>query len=422
MNKRERTLLFALLGLLICVGGYGMFYFLYQKPMEALDRRLADAEGEIQTKNLELAAGLKEREQIYQRNPHLKVWPKVSLPEMVVPAGKNKTPDETLKHLSQVQVDYQRYLSDLLRDSGFNPATINVSPRPVDNKSSPTIAGKGPLYTKLQFNVTASASLAAVVKMMERFHHDPLLQEVHTLTLDKPQTTVRKDNTGKPEDLTVNMTIEALLVTNAEPRAELKPTFDTKDKLAQAGDLHGGDRNYEDIVIKKNIFNGYRPGGGGGGGPSLIEDRKEVLKEVKLTTVNRTRLGRWEATLYHQGQGERDSESGLLVEHKLDDRVKTKFTINDRYENKVVAGEVALIDDHTIVIAVDGKYYRMVTGDFLSSALEKPLTDAEIKDLGLKPLVVKAEPEKEKDKKPEPEKSESAKKPEPKPEAEEPDQ
>src|SRR5262249_61187198 len=98
------------------------------------------------------------------------------------------------------QREYAPYLTDLLRQADFAPGTLSVAPRPIDTKSSPTLPGKGPVYTKLVFNVQARGSLESLVRMMEHFYRTNLLQQIKVFTVQKPATTRTNQ---KPRDLAI---------------------------------------------------------------------------------------------------------------------------------------------------------------------------------------------------------------------------
>src|SRR6266852_2955258 len=110
MNKRERTLLVVLLALLIAVGGWAGYYFAYRKPMDALEARIARAQEGYGKDSREIELSNAEIEQIFKRNPHLRQWQVISLPDYKPPTDKTRTPEEVAKHLKDVQGTYGSYL------------------------------------------------------------------------------------------------------------------------------------------------------------------------------------------------------------------------------------------------------------------------------------------------------------------------
>jgi len=69
--------------------------------------------------------------------------------------------------------DYEKWLTNLLQEQGF--AGLTVTAKPVDLKSGVTATGAAatkavPVYAKLGFSVTGRASLANLVKLLEKFY------------------------------------------------------------------------------------------------------------------------------------------------------------------------------------------------------------------------------------------------------------
>ena len=88
-----------------------------------------------------------------------------------------------------VQVDYQRFLNNLVVKSGFSPSSIKVMPAAADRKGGPTLSGKTPAYTRMTFTVQAQGRLDAVERMLGDFYKAPLLHQVRNLTLTARTTT-----------------------------------------------------------------------------------------------------------------------------------------------------------------------------------------------------------------------------------------
>ena len=82
-----------------------------------------------------------------------------------------------------VQVDYQRFLNNLVVKSGFTPSSIKVSAAAADRKGGPILSGKTPAYTRMTFTVQAQGRLDAVERMLGDFYKAPLLHQVRNLTL-----------------------------------------------------------------------------------------------------------------------------------------------------------------------------------------------------------------------------------------------
>ena len=159
------------------------------------------------------------------------------------------------------------------------------------------------------------------------------------------------------------MTVEALLVNGAEVRDTLFPagTGPRPRVLAEPA------RNY--LGLKdKDMFFGTTPA------ERLSEDRIDVLKFVKLTTLSNNGR-RWEAYLYDQGRG--GSEKMLTA------TTLTDFTIYDKYDTVVLEGTVVHIDERQLIFQARGQYYRLRCGDFLYPAVNNPISEQEVRSLGL---------------------------------------
>jgi hypothetical protein len=224
--------------------------------------------------------------------------------------------------------------------------------------------------------------------MLREFYKAPLLHQVRSLTMGVASNAPGAGGRRGPAQegtLDVNMTVEALLVTGAEERAALLPSqlaFEPR-VLAEPG------RDYGKMSLK-NMFTGAQTQE-----PSRreAEEPADVLRFVKLTTIfyNADRK-RWEASLYDQASGptrttEQDddgvSRSKVIWETQLNTRILNQLKIFDRYKNAVLDAKVVHIDEGQLVFKADGKFYRLRCGDTIHPAIEKPLSAAEVKELGL---------------------------------------
>jgi hypothetical protein len=356
MNQRERFLTVGLLALIVLGGGAFLFHFLFWQPLENLKSRIASVRRELDTKEKERDTLEKERQKILHVDPRLGEWRKISLPE-----SPGRTPDEINRQIPAVGVKYEQFLSRLLRRNGF-ASSLTVSSKAPDSKSSPTLPGRGPMYTRLGFSVTGQAPYEAVVKALKEFHDANLLHEVRTLSLIKPET---RRQGGREGDLEVKMDVEALLVAGADKRSadDLLPDS-TKTPKPQV--LAG--RQYEDLMAH-NVFLGRSVS------TQLTEDRREVLGTVKLTSLINSG-DRWEGYLLEWRRGKKET------------KIKTsagwnEFVIRDLYKNVVLKAKVIRLDDRDVLFQADGKFYRLHLGQDLYTALETPLKEEEVKSLGL---------------------------------------
>jgi hypothetical protein len=368
MTARERVLATGVLSVVVLLGGGMLFHLFVYTPLSELQNRVTTAKQDLLTKEGERDKERRDKERLLKLNPRLTEWKRLSLP-----AAPQRTPEElrngiTLeeskkRHLNRVQGDYAQYLESLLRRSGFNGASISITPRVVENTKpgqSRTAAARDPLFTRLAFSVTGRARLEAVTQALEEFYKTNLLHEVRNLSVqNRPAAAGAR---GRPGELDVNMTVEALLARGAEPREALTPGSDVNARaLAEPA------RTYADLA-GKNIFLGTEARS------RLTEDRVAVLEAVRLTTLAHNGR-RWEAYLYDLAKGGSEKRVNALT--------VTDFVIKDKYGTTVLEGKVVHIDERQMVFQSDGKYYRLRCGDFLYPAVEHPLTESEIKPLNL---------------------------------------
>jgi hypothetical protein len=205
MNPRERVLAI-LLGCVIILGGAGFFgyqfvYVPWQKRAKDLDKLKDD----YNKKLLRI-------EEIKGHQAELARWRMLSLPD----------------EQDVAQREYVKYLTDLLSRHKVAPGQYTVSAKQLD-KHKPAAGGAGkdkePTYQKLTFNVTADATMRSLVGVLEEFYKTGLLHEVKSLSV---QRQVTNTDPSKANDLTVHMTIEALIVTGADKRSYVLPNIDRR--------------------------------------------------------------------------------------------------------------------------------------------------------------------------------------------------
>ncbi len=370
MNARERRLGLLLIGVLIVGGGWGWYLFVGRALGEARDR-LATARADLDKKEEEKARVDAEVAGVLKRDPRLKEWRKISLPETpkLTPeeVKKGVTLDELKKHhLGDLQIQYEKFLSDLLTRNGFSRNSIKVTPRTVDVKSAPALPDKRPMYQVFAFTVEGQSNFRGIVDMLEGFHRAQMLHQIRGLAVKGATGNRQLGNQG---DLVLTLTVEALLVTGAEVREALAPPA-----LPEYHVLAEPDRDYYALVAK-NFFSG---------GPSgrLTEDRDMVLNAVRLTMIENDPRERWLATYWDQNRG--------LEERVLNTRNLTDFAVKDRYNNTLVDAKVLAIDAKGVVFKAADRYYRWECGDYLSDTMRRPLRPEEVKSLG---LTVAASPE-----------------------------
>src|SRR5262245_46755302 len=129
--------------------------------------------------------------------------------------------------LSRTQ--YGNLLERLFRRADMT-ADLKIIPSEPDNKSVPMLAPKKPAYTRLTYAITAKGELYHLVDFLRHFYQQPLLHRVKDMNIQRPSD-VRAQ--GRRE-LDINMTVEALVLDNAQARPTLLPV------IREMGLLSGG--------------------------------------------------------------------------------------------------------------------------------------------------------------------------------------
>jgi hypothetical protein len=392
MTRREQVLATTLLVLLAGMGSLAGFFFFVYEPMTSVQAQLITTQNQLAKKRGELSQEETQIKGVLRVNPRLSQWQKISLPPRD-PEGKKPgvSPEEQKRnHLAKMQVDYERYLSELMRSSGFRSDSIAISHAQPDTKTKlSTPKGKEPTFERLAFGVVGKGNKDAVVKMMAAFHKEPLLHQVRKLSVSMaaagPAGAGRRGGQAAEGTLDVNMTVEALLVNGAEERASLKPAPLSYPPrvLAEPG------RNYQ-ALAKRNMFTGVTP-------PRVeaktTEDRADVLRFVKLTTLYYDPdRDRWEGTMYDQAAGPRrideQDEDGnpvkkIIWEKKVNTRLLNELKVPDKYGNTVLEAKVVHIDEKQLIFKADKSFFRLRCGDALFPAIDQPLGEDDVKELGL---------------------------------------
>jgi hypothetical protein len=404
MTQRERRLAL-ILGVFLAAGGLLLFWQLILRPLEEYDLTIAGLDRDVSTVRQQVSDTLDDKKKLER-------WQLMSLP--VTPG-----------HPSEVTLardEYLKYVHKLLHDSKFADVTLT----PMDtSRVIATQPGKKPVFIPVNFNVRARASLTSLVQMLQEFQRTPLLHKIKTLKIDRPEGTsaARK----KREDVvTVEMTIEALVVTGADRRptnllgvdhrlvavdaltvlehgpaavalvpAVLSPTGPLGKRLmelwtlAEAKKGRSGqkakampeDDDYEEAVhrsyadiAKKNIFQG----------PPTVErmdvppSTGEEIDVTKFTYLTDITFADWggEAYIYFRAS-----------HRKMRLRVSPgyrSFAIKDDFDDQfAVKGEVMKIESRDLYFKVGNELYRMHIGQNFAEALRQRVPDAEAQALGL---------------------------------------
>jgi outer membrane murein-binding lipoprotein Lpp len=348
MTQRERVLASSLLGVLILGGGAVLFQMAFLGPLQQLNAEIASLDDDIRKKDDEIKADQAVVDKALKLSPRLANWKQLSLP-----SPKTQRPEDIVAQLKSKQADYEPYLYDLLRRNGFTPGSIVVSGRSLEQAKSGQAASKGPaqLTHALPFSVQGQAQLDGIVKMLEEFHRANLLQQIRTITLQKPV-----DRSAPRGALDLQMTVEALLVNDAEKRDELMRS--SSERLHVLADSQ---RSYSEMA-GHNIFTGTLPAPKAA---TQSEDARDILGYIKLTDVSQKDNQRWEGWLYDLSK--KDGGSRLRTSAGFNE-----FSFSDRYDNVLIKAVVIRIDPTGVLFRANNRFYHISPGDNLYDATREP--------------------------------------------------
>lgn len=366
MTKRERLLAFILLGGVI-LGGAGFLYF--QVYQVALSERRETAE-RLRT---EIEKNQAHIDDVQRQKATLDLARQLSLPQDV----------------DLDRREYEKYLGELLRDSGFAAGSVSVKSESPDVNRAPKLgAKKEPIYTVLPFAITGRGTLASLVEAMERFYETGLLHRIKSFSIQRPLTATAQQ---RRDELDFTMTVEAVIVNGAANRPYLLPNIprwmlvsDVVTSMRHgptglalalwaagpAGPLGPANRpnpprQYASIG-GKNIFFGSVP--------SEVKDNTDVTRFVKLTDITQTQF-RAEAWLYDQYN---NRSTRLRASAGFD-----AFRVLDNHGEPLVRGKVIHLGQRDVVFRVDENYYALHVGQSLEEAMKKPLTADQLRSYGL---------------------------------------
>jgi hypothetical protein len=134
--------------------------------------------------------------------------------------------------------------------------------------------------------------------------------------------------------------------------------------------LINAERDYRRLILK-NVFVGLTSQQWDA--PSANRD---ILRYVQLTSITANIIVT-EATLYNR-------RTGRFITLRDEGGFNT-FEISDENGVQVLKGTVKTVATQDVVIEVNGKHYAIHIGQFVREALEKELTPAELKALGVEP-------------------------------------
>jgi hypothetical protein len=374
----NRILIVILLGVIgTAVVGFGGLKF-FVDPIRDRDTSIAVLQGEMDKKRQEV-------NKIMAEKAKLERWRQMSLPADVDLASR----------------EYERFLSDLLRHSHFAPDGLSIDSKK-SAKNTATLPGKKePIYTTIAFNVKARGELSSLISFMEKFYHTGLLHEIKDLSIQR-QRTVSPGQ--KPTDLDISFGIETLVLKEAENRPYLTPIDErlviadvvaamrqgptglalAVSQAGPAGPLgprHLADGRQYNSILAKNMFFGplpkIRETPVAPVEDTVKRDRTDVKQFVVLTdiTVGPTKTEAW---MFDRYNGPR---SRLQVSRGFD-----LIRVRDGSGTLIVDGKVVKIMERDVIFSVSDKYYAFHVGATLKEAMAQSLSDAQIKEYGLKPL------------------------------------
>jgi hypothetical protein len=207
MNPRDQSKAFAILGGIILLGTLFLGYQFIVVPLNAYNAQIEQLQESNQTKAHEVAQILRDRDK-------LRLWRLLSLAGVEnlppPPRGAPRTPVDREHAVFLAKDQYGLYLHSQMKEHTGIRGDYPTS-KAGDTKSVPQLLGNVPVYTPLLFTVRGKGKLADVVTLLHDLQTTPLLHRVRALSLKQAEG-------GKSSDLTIELTMEALIVNGAAQR------------------------------------------------------------------------------------------------------------------------------------------------------------------------------------------------------------
>lgn len=371
MNARERFLAIAVLATVVLAGLAVMAYQFFLVPLKDRERSLAAVTKEIEAKQQRI-------DEIQAKRVKLNAWRQLSLPA----------------DISQASRQYVSYLENLMTRSRFAPGR-SITPKTESARTGVLQSARRtePPFTKLVFDVTATATLDNLMDLLENFYHTSLLHKIDKLTIQRQVTGgTSGGQQQRSNNLNIRMTIEALVLSGAEKRPDLMPSLDKNLLLRDvviamsrgpAGlallpwavgitgplgprRLAADAREYA-AIAGKNIFYGAEP-------VERKRDAIDITQFVFLTDITKT-VSRTEAMLYNRYMNRpmrlRETPGW------------NTFIIKDDDDEPLVQATVLRIDHRDVYFKVGEKYYAIHMDQSIQDAMKRPLKGEEMKVLGV---------------------------------------
>lgn len=358
MTTRERTLSLLLLPPLLLVGGSFFAYQLWWEPLSSRERRITEMRRENEERTEQVR-------QILARKKANEKYRTTSLPADADLARR----------------EYEEQLNSMLRAAGFEAGTFSILPKPVDTRSAPTHTNKKPIYSKLAFTVQAKGDLLAFVEFLEKLYKLPLLQKVTNISIQRPLSGPRTAN-----ELDTALTIEALVLDNAEQRKTLLP--EKKTDLPPV--LATQPRTYPAIAGKDLFYGPPAPTAA-----PLRRSEVDFKQYVKFVSITEGEAG-IEALLYDSysgqdtsirprkdGEGYRVEVSYILNGKRRPLRSGKLIEIMDENSELQDRWKVVKLIDRDLYLEDEGSTYVLHLGQKLSEMTK--LTTEQLQELGLAP-------------------------------------
>lgn len=375
MTQRERSMVLAIIGALVGVGGcYYLLNSWVLAPLREYNRQISALEDDVDDKERDYARIVLGKRQLLDK------WQPRSLPA---------NPD-------RAAAEYGQYLRNLLLRQSELSSDEFKGPEPWEMKAAPTgTQAKKAGHITLTFSVRGKGTLTQLVHALRTFQETPLMHRVRSLTLDRLD---QKDRDGKDPNprLGYQMVVEAMIVNNAHRYSDhlLAPDsrlalFDAlaaltrlpmgwgmtswaigptgplaQRKLAQE---YGG-REYA-YLEDRNIFAGEILSAKTALPPG--PDPREYVKLVSTTPTSN------EAHLLNRLEGFREVRIGTQKGFQ-------HFRLLDpNTSEEVLRGKVLKVAQRDVYFMVGEDAYAIHVGDTFDQAMRRALKDSELKEAGI---------------------------------------